>query len=409
MKRVRIVAFGAAALGVAVVAGSQFQSLQGGMPPAPGAEQPIAMAGQSVDADRLSLVQAGALPAPDQGQPLLPPGVLAAETGVPMPMPGAQPTAMGGQNDLQLADLNLNPVAPLQPMGNAPLSGAAVLTPPSGIPPVDLGAQPVPRILEGLARADESAPSFAPVQSTMAQAAVETVPLDSTLEAELNACAVWLVVTPAPGAMLDASIYAPCDRSAQVQVSHAGLTFDAQLGDDGQLLTQIPALSVEGLVEMRFADGRVASDQTPVTDLADIDRIALQWNAPISVALHAYEFGAQYGDPGHIHAGNPQVPGAQGRGFLTLLGDVNRMGSQVAQVYSYPRGQSPLTGQVSLEIEVPVTQLSCGQVLQAHAFELFGGNSGQVRAINLEMPDCENASGYVVLPGVLSDLQIALN
>lgn len=389
MNRVRIVGLGAAALGVAVFAGSQFQALQGGMPPAPDAPQALAMGAPADGAvERPTLMQAGALAGAEQGQAEMPVG---AATGI------------------QLAGIDTSGLDPTRMLGEPPLAGAAVLAPPLNAGSVEPGALQVPRILEGLARPEASAPPFAPAESTMTQADMSTVPLDETLEAELNACAVWLVVTPAAGAMLDASVYAPCDRQANVEISHAGLTFDARLGDDGQLLTQIPALAAEGVVEIRFADGRVSTDQTPVTGLADIDRVALQWNAPISVALHAYEFGAQFGEPGHIHAGNPQAPGAQSRGFLTLLGNVDQPGARLAQVYSYPRGTSPRTGQVSLEIEVPVTDASCGQSLQAHAFELYGGAGGQVRAINLEMPACDNAGGYVVLPGVLPDLQIALN
>ncbi len=64
-----------------------------------------------------------------------------------------------------------------------------------------------------------------PLRPSAAPAAAATVPLDPQLQAELNACAVWLVVTPAANAMLETSVYAPCDAGEQVTLSHAGLTF----------------------------------------------------------------------------------------------------------------------------------------------------------------------------------------
>ena len=84
-------------------------------------------------------------------------------------------------------------------------------------------------------------------------------------------------------------------------------------------------------------------------------------------------------------------------------------GSQLAQVYSFPRRAGSQQGQVVLEIEVPVTDASCGAPLQVGAIEVHGTVSAQARQIRLEMPACDGNGGYLVLPGVLAELQIALN
>jgi len=90
-----------------------------------------------------------------------------------------------------------------------------------------------------------------------------------------------------------------------------------------------------------------------------------------------------------------------------VLGDPTIPNGHVAQVYSYPMGQSSRTGSVVLEIEAPVTDDSCGRAIEAQSFELQGDGVAQIRMISLDMPSCDGAGGFVVIPGVLPDIQIA--
>ena len=140
-----------------------------------------------------------------------------------------------------------------------------------------------------------------------------------------------------------------------------------------------------------------------------IERVVLQWQAPAALQLNAYEFGAGYGDVGHVYAGAPRSAGLTDQGFLTVLGDPGIERAHLAQVYSYPRGETPRNGRVALEIEAPVTDAICGQPLTANTIELHGTASAQVRQIRIDMPACDGQGGYLVLPGVLPELQIALN
>ena len=356
MNRVRIVAVTAVALGAAVVAGTRLQDMQGS------AEAP-ALAQTVVPAETAG-------PAPSLAQ--------LAETPV-------RPAAAG----LQGAS-----VAGVLPQPEAPLASASV----------------VPRMPMATAT-----PGPDPVAPMMAQAVLEApagvdaAPMDPQLQAELNACAVWLVVTPAADSMLEASVYAPCDREAPVTLSHAGLRFDARIGADGQMMLMVPALVEEATVTLTFADGREHADTTIVPDLTQIERVALHWQGPATLSLHAYEFGAAWGEPGHVHAGSLRASPDAGQGFVTALGDPMLGSGNQVQVYSFPRGQSARTGQVILEIEIPVTDASCGQPLNVQAIEVHGTATVQIRQISLDVPACDGNGGYVVLPGILPDLQIAMN
>lgn len=366
MNRVRIVAMIAAGMGLAVAAGTLLQPSAG-----PGAQTaaitPVApMASPAVSLAGLAAAPMVAptltLAAADSGAEL--PGVQLAST-LPTVAPVARPD-LAGPAPAQAGLLEaLNPAAPLPPLAPAP--------------------------------------------STAADTAAPVLPLDPQLQAELNACTVWLVVTPAPGAMLDMSVYAPCDQGQPVEISHAGLFLDARTGEDGQLVMQIPALEAEATLTVTFADGRSNTDTTTIPDLAQHERVVLQWTAPATLLLHAYEFGAGYGDDGHIHAGHPLVPGAAGHGFLSVLGDATIPQARLAQVYSYPTGPSGRRGQVALEIEAPITAASCGRPLIATAYEMLGGTTAQPRTIRLDMPECDGTGGYLVLRDVLPDLVVAMN
>jgi len=394
MNRVRIVAIAAVALGAAVIAGTRFQASDD-------SAQAVAAPAQAMDsapADLAHALQPAADPAPrvaQQAAPLLRPGA-------PSLIASALPDAAGEP-------------ATGEPAAGQPLSDTGPgLMRASVVPTVDLGGAdrapaqgPAPETLRRLAEVPADVMAAADDGSLPAGTRLEEA--DPALRAELDACAIWLVVTPAPGAMLDASVYAPCDAGAAVTLTHAGLTFDTRLGGDGQLMVQIPALTEDAGVALGFADGRLQEDRTLVPDLAMLERVVLQWQSPALLLLHAYEFGAGYGDAGHVHAGAPRAAGVADQGFVTVLGDPSVEGAHLAQVYSYPRGENPRDGRVALEIEAPITDASCGRSLTATSIELHGTTSAQVRQIRLDMPECDGNGGFVVLPGVLPELQIALN
>ncbi|MFN4099430.1 MAG: hypothetical protein ACK4GT_06605 [Pararhodobacter sp.] len=414
MKRVRIVAIAAVALGAVVIAGTQFQKAD------PAADvQPVA-APLPAEVTTGSLIESAATgdalvnstrTAPQQapqpaGAATRPgaPSLIASVTQENVAAPAAELTSQPSTEPSIPRPVFTASMAP-EP-GPEPAPG---LVRASVLPSVDLGSAdraadqgPAQEALRRLAEitADTAAPVADPTPLEVA---------DPVLQAELDACAIWLVVTPAPGAMLETSVYAPCDGGGAVSLTHAGLTFDTRLGDDGQLMIQIPALTEEAGVALGFADGRVQEDQTIVPDLAALERVALQWQSPALLLLHAYEFGAGYGEAGHVHAGAPRSAGIAGQGFFTVLGDPAIPEARLAQVYSYPRGQTPRDGRVALEIEAPITEDSCGHSLTATSIALHGTTSAQIRQIRLNMPDCDGNGGFVVLPGVLPELEIALN
>lgn len=359
MNRVRIVALIAATLGVAVGAGTLFQ--QGATQHE--AQAPLAPGGSGAGQGETSLVE------------LVPNAAQYATASV---LPGVVQTA--------------------DPLAEQAAEAAAMVVDRPRSEPDSLQDQ------EGVT---------AVTADTSAASEVVTIASDPALIediiAEIDACSVWLVVTPEAGAMLDMSLFAPCDGDAAVRVSHAGLNFDTRIAADGQLMLAVPALQVDAELTVTFADGRTVVDAVEVADAAVYDRVAIQWEGPAVLDMNAYEFGADFGSANHIHPGNPATPRDVARGFLTILGDPELDMPRLAQVYSFPTGLSARMGQVALELEVAVTEASCAQPLRIETLEVLSGSAPQIYEIRLDMPECDGLGGYLVLKNLLPELTIALN
>lgn len=366
MNRVRMVAIVAAALAVAVGAGALFQPQ--------GASQQHASVGASM-AGQTSLVgladaatDAAALPEPTRIEQTALVEDAAADDAPVMAL-------AAGADEPGLAPALLEDAAPTRLA--APTSAASAI-------------EPVASTLDDPAAVDE-------------------------LLAEIEACARWLVATPEAGAMLDLSLFAPCDAGEAVRVEHAGVRFDAVIDADGQLALRLPALAGMAEVSVIFADDARVSDIAAMPDLGLFDRVVLHWEGPAVLALNAYEFEAEFGAPGHIHPASAGMTGQAGHGALSVLGGAGVAdddGTAVAglvQIYSYPMGLSARLGQVDLELEVAISEASCGRDIDVALMPLLDGAQGDWHRISITMPECDGQGGFLVLKNLLPALTIALN
>ncbi|MDA7963712.1 hypothetical protein [Ruegeria sp.] len=205
-----------------------------------------------------------------------------------------------------------------------------------------------------------------------------------------------------PGANAQLRIKAPCHETAQVEIHHSGLTFTALTNAQGALTLTIPALSEYAifLISLQDQTGTVATTHIP--DIAEFDRVALQWRGETDLQLHALEFGASYGEAGHVWAS----PDATGAGTIVHLGQVEANARNV-QVYSYPKGTEPADGTIELSVEAEVTKTNCGQDLSVQALQLHGDDPLRSRDLTLTLPDCSRAGEFLVLNNLLEDLTIA--
>ncbi|KAE9630910.1 hypothetical protein FEE96_09300 [Parasedimentitalea maritima] len=226
---------------------------------------------------------------------------------------------------------------------------------------------------------------------------VEVRPVGASCEATASATAV-------EQANVHLTFSAPCHGNARVTVHHSGLMFTATTNDDGDLDMQVPALTETAVYIVELASGPGAVASTQVSGLDQIDRVALQWTGNSGFEIHAREFGAQYGQAGHIWSGanaNSQTSQVQ------RLGDANQLAPRMVEVYSFARNTAENSGIVALSIEAEVSAINCGREISAQTLELREDRKLRTRDLELSMPNCNAIGDFLVLNNLVEDLKIA--
>ncbi|SDD66896.1 hypothetical protein [Ruegeria marina] len=216
-------------------------------------------------------------------------------------------------------------------------------------------------------------------------------------------CAVQAVAVPAPMASARLSVSAPCYGNQRVSVHHSGLIFTDTTDDAGNLAVNVPAMSASAVFVVAFQNGRGTVAVTEIEDFDQVARVAIQWSGAPGFQLHAREFGASYGEPGHVWADGD----AGGQGQVTRLGQPDSFAPQLAEIYSFPVSDSDRSGSIALSIEAEVTARNCGRDISAQSLELRGDGSLATHDLVFSMPDCSAAGDFLVLNNLVEDLKIA--
>ena len=225
-------------------------------------------------------------------------------------------------------------------------------------------------------------------------------------------CEVSAKATPIPGALVNLTMEAPCAPNERLTVHHNGMIFTETTDEAGALFFTVPALTEKAVFIMAFANGDGAVAQTTVSDIAEFDRVVLQWRGEAGFELHAREFGADYGQPGHVWSGSVQnIEGlTTGDNGLTMrLGDILSAEPLMAEVYSFPSGKATRSGLVDLSVEAEVTGKNCGLEIEAQSLEMMAGGQMKAHDLTLSVPDCDAIGSFLVLNNLVSDLKVASN
>ena len=223
-------------------------------------------------------------------------------------------------------------------------------------------------------------------------------------------CDITLTAVPTELAFVDLTLESPCRPDSVVSIHHQGMMFNDITDSGGLLRVSVPALKEEAFFIAAFDDGEGAVAMTGVPDLVNFDRAVLQWQGEDDVQLHALEFGATYGDPGHIWS---ETSGAmehaktgQG-GVLVRLGNESVPEALMAEVYTYPTGITSRDGSIHLTVEAEVTTRNCGREVAAQSIQV--GMDGEADAVDLDMtmPGCEATGEFLVLKNMFEDLTLA--
>jgi len=225
-------------------------------------------------------------------------------------------------------------------------------------------------------------------------------------------CEIAFSAETMAAAMVKLALFAPCMPNERFTVHHNGLIFATATDAGGKSSLTVPALNEKAVFIATFASGRSAVAQARVDSLEYYDRAVVQWSGAQGPQIHALEYGADYGDAGHVWDGSPRdlsIAAAGKGGFLTRLGDASLPEPRLAEVYTFPAGTALREGKVRLSLEVAVTKGNCGQDITAQALQKSGAKRLRVRELSLAMPGCDAAGDYLVLKNMFDNLSIAHN
>ncbi|MEO0487660.1 MAG: hypothetical protein AAF092_17305 [Pseudomonadota bacterium] len=210
-------------------------------------------------------------------------------------------------------------------------------------------------------------------------------------------------------ALVELSVSAPCAASESFIIHHEGMMFSAQTDHAGSAFLIVPAMSEAAFFIAAFENGAGAVTDVTVPEIAEFDRIVLQWRGNGAFEMHAKEFGAEYGEEGHVWYEAPRTAARALRGdggFLMALGDGRVSDARFAQVYSYPRSRTAQSGAIALSVEAEVTASNCETDVQAQTLERAAGQDIRIMDLTLQVPGCDAIGDFMVLSHVLPELTL---
>lgn len=225
-------------------------------------------------------------------------------------------------------------------------------------------------------------------------------------------CEIVVGAQTAPAAMVTLTLSAPCAANERLTVHHNGMMFTETTDAAGMLNVTVPALTERAVFILAFSNGDGAVAQTTVPELARYDRTTIQWRGRAGFELHAREFGADYGQEGHVWSGVAQdVDGMTkgDNGFIMRLGDTQSAEPLMAEVYTFPSGMSAKDGIIDLSVEAEVTTNNCGLEVEAQSLEMMTGGQMKTQDLTLAVPGCDAIGSFLVLNNLVADLKVASN
>lgn len=285
----------------------------------------------------------------------------------------------------------------------------AVPVAPTALKAADIAPQPK---MENLVLTSSMAPAMIqpslPEPALWAASSGEIPPEDAAIPADPDmpvlGCDVTATAIPGPMAMVDLDVSAPCFSNERVTIHHSGMMFTLVTDEVGELSVKIPALNHRAVFVIAFSSGKGTVALTNVPTLSKFDRVAVQWTGNTGFQIHAREFGATYGEIGHVWSGSDSL---QSVGFITRLGDPETLIPQMAEVYTFPSSTTSQSGVIALSVEAEVTPGNCGRDISAQSLELRARSPLRTRDLVLAMPNCSALGDFLVLNNLVDDLKIA--
>lgn len=151
-----------------------------------------------------------------------------------------------------------------------------------------------------------------------------------------------LGINPMPGGITEVTVNAPCHAGEVAILSYAGIDLAFRIAESGEGRIEVPGFAAQMEATANLPDGQLVEFPMPFEDMDQVVRVAMAWNQPVDLDLHALEIGQQIGSTGHLRPGNESnfdTVRRRGGGFLSGHESVDGIGSNL-QVYThYIRGR----------------------------------------------------------------------
>jgi hypothetical protein len=238
----------------------------------------------------------------------------------------------------------------------------------------------------------------------------EAMPETRATPTPARICDVIATARPVAAAMVDLKMEAPCLPNERITIHHNGMIVTETTSATGSISLILPALAQDAVFILAFTNGEGAVAQTLVEDIGEYNRAVLQWKGDTGFQIHAREFGAGYGEQGHLWADAPgTVAGAVvgNSGVMTRHGDMSAADPLLAEVYTFPKAHTARAGDIAISVETEVTEMNCGLEIEAQSLELQDDNTIKTRNLTLAVPVCDGKDSFLVLNNLLQDLKVA--
>lgn len=258
-------------------------------------------------------------------------------------MPGAAAaaiTVLGAYYFLTPRSDTPNAAPPSLTEVTAPVAAAAPsMPPPAATPPA--------------APPQEPANNGPAAVATLSPAAIAAKPAET--------CAAPAIATEAlDGGRMGLAITAPCLGNADVEIAYGGATFVYRLDGKGTAGVVLDCFAgADKPAEVKFSDGTAKSLPIQANDLLRVSKVAIIWQMPVNLDLHAFEYAALAGQRGHLFEGSPgsesaafkeTEAGPRGRGFMSATSLGKGPGDKV-EVYTFINRDDQTVGAIDFAID----------------------------------------------------------
>lgn len=169
-----------------------------------------------------------------------------------------------------------------------------------------------------------------------------------------------LSLSPEGGGLTQISFESSCRAGELVSITYADATFVERLDADGRMKATVDCFAGDAApITIFFEDGTSVVRQPVTDDLTKYSKVAILWSNSVDLDLHAFEYAAAVGDPGHVWSRVPlsfeeararAKQEKRGHGFLSTASAGRSIGMNV-EVYTFVHDPREKTAGVKMGVD----------------------------------------------------------